>query len=135
LWTNGKAVENRGTSHQRYRNLGTNVTCKTKSYYKVFILTLAEPKSRLTIENVTYHQGCKEVRWRPGQEVSLAPPCSNLRSYGTNCTVVKKVLATLLRLFGALTVIRRPHSDSAPGELCPSWPPSLRPCLSWLNVS
>jgi len=35
---------------------------------------------------------------------------------------LKQVLVTLLGLFGA------PRSDSAPGELCPPWPPSLRLC-------
>jgi len=30
-------------------------------------------------------------------------------------------------------VIRRPHSDSAPGELCPL-PPSLRPCTLANNL-
>jgi len=34
-------------------------------------------------------------RQRPGQEASLAPPCSNLRSLGSTCTVLKKVLVTL----------------------------------------
>jgi len=28
-------------------------------------------------------QGRNEARWRPGQEASLAPPCSNLRSFGS----------------------------------------------------
>jgi len=43
------------------------------------------------------------------------------------CTVLKKVLMTLLGLFGAPTVIQRPHNDSAPGELCPLWPPRYSP--------
>jgi len=46
-------------------------------------------------------QGCIDVRWHPGQEASLAPPCSNLRSFGSKSTVLKKTLATLLGLFGA----------------------------------
>jgi len=48
-------------------------------------------------------QGRNEVRWRPGQEASLAPPCSKLRSFGSKYTILKKVLATLLLLglFGA----------------------------------
>jgi len=33
-----------------------------------------------------------EVRWRPGQEASLAPPCSNLRFFGSKHTALKKVL-------------------------------------------
>ena len=56
-------------------------------------------------------QGRNEVRWRPGQEASLAPQCSNLRSFGSKRTVLKKVLVTLLGLFGAS------HSHSAP----PQW--------------
>jgi len=46
-------------------------------------------------------QGRTEVRRRPGQETSLAPPCSNLRSFGSKCAVLEKVFATLLGLFGA----------------------------------
>jgi len=57
--------------------------------------------------------GAYEVRWRPRQEASLAPPCSNLRYFGSKCTVLKKVVVALLGLFGIL------RSDSAPGELCP----------------
>jgi len=53
-------------------------------------------------------QGRNEVRWCPGQEASLAPPCSNLMSFGSKCTVLKKVLLTLLGHFGAS------RSDSAP---------------------
>ena len=45
-------------------------------------------------------QGRTEVRCCPGQEKILAPPCSNLRSFGSKCTVLKKKLATLLGLFG-----------------------------------
>ena len=44
-------------------------------------------------------QGRNEARWRLGQETSLAPPCSNLRPFGSKCTVLKKVLMTLW-LFG-----------------------------------
>jgi len=39
-------------------------------------------------------QGNNEARWRPGQEASLAPPCSNLRSFGSKFTLLKKVLVT-----------------------------------------
>jgi len=52
-------------------------------------------------------QGRNEVRWRPGQEASLAPACSNLWSFESKFTVLKKVLMTLLGLFGA------PGRDSA----------------------
>ena len=45
--------------------------------------------------------GRTEVRWRPGKEKSLAPPFSNLRSLGSKCTVLKKIIVTFLELFGA----------------------------------
>jgi len=67
----------------------------------------------LPIKHTQHVQERNEVRWRPGQEASLVPPCSNLRSFGSKCTVLKKVLVTLLGLLGE----RR--SDSAPGTLCP----------------
>jgi len=47
-----------------------------------------------------YDQGRNEVRWCPGQEASLAPPYSHLRSFGSKCTVLKKVLVALFGLFG-----------------------------------
>jgi len=71
----------------------------------------------------TLVQGRNEVRWRPGKEANLGSPWSALTSFGSKCTVLKNVLATLLGRFGAPrthsappTAIRRPHSDSAPGE-------------------
>jgi len=57
--------------------------------------------------------GRNEVTWRQGQEAGLAPPCSNLRSFGSKCTVLKKVFVTLLGLYGT------PCSDLARGELYP----------------
>jgi len=74
-------------------------------------------------------QGRNEVRWRPGQEASLVPPCLNLSSFESKCIVMKKVLLTLLERFEA------PRSHSAPpqwfgaGELYPAWPPSIRLCV------
>ena len=53
-------------------------------------------------------QGRDEVRWRPGQKTSLVPPWSNLSSFGSKFTVLKKVLVIVLGLFVA------PRSDSAP---------------------
>ena len=55
-----------------------------------------------------YEQGRHDVRWRPGQEASLAPPCSNLRSFGSKCTVKSRLHVTLLGLIGA------PRSHSTP---------------------
>jgi len=60
----------------------------------------------------------------PGARITFgAPPCSKLRSFRSKCTVLKKVV-TLWGLFEALhshsvppLLIRRPHSDSEPGQL------------------
>jgi len=60
------------------------------------------------------NKGRTAVGWSPGQETSLATPCSNLRSFRSKCTVLKEELATLLGLFGARGIV-------AP------IPPSLRP--------
>jgi len=65
------------------------------------------------------NQRLTEVRWRPGQEASLAPPCSNLRFFGSKCTALKKVFVTLLGVFGA-------PSDSEPGALCPFCSPCMQ---------
>jgi len=66
-------------------------------------------------------QGRTEFRWCPGKETSLAHPCSNLRSFRSKFTVLKKKLVTLPGL------CRRPPNDSALGAV----PPSLRPwCCS-----
>jgi len=77
--------------------------------------------------------GRNEVRWRPRQEASRAPQCSNLRSFGSKYIALKKVVVTILGLFGV------PRSALAP----PQWfdaqkivPPLLRrntPDLHELN--
>ena len=41
-------------------------------------------------------KGRNEVSWPPGQKASLEPVCSNLRSFGTKCTVLKKVVGILI---------------------------------------
>jgi len=70
----------------------------------------------------TWTGGRSEVTWRPGARSRFGAPWSNLKSFGSKSTVMKKVLATLLGLFGA------PRSDSVPGALFPLTPPlvSLR---------
>ena len=70
-------------------------------------------------------QGCNEVGCCLGQETSLAPPCSNLRLFGSKCTVSKKVLMALLLLFGL------PQWFGAWG-IVPPCPHSLRPW--WCSI-
>jgi len=60
-------------------------------------------------------------RWRPGQEASLASPCSNVRSFGSKCTALK-YCSLLLALLG-------PRSHSASGASCPL-PPVVMPLIT-----
>jgi len=99
--------------------LGSQAVCLVKAakdpqdiIEKNFDYNVVKSIFRLPSKLTRLEQGRTNVRWRLGQETSLAPPCSNRRSFGRTCTVLKKVLATLLGLFGAPT-------DSAPGTLCP----------------
>ena len=66
-----------------------------------------------------------------GKKQVRCPPCSNLRSFRSKRTVLKKVLVTLLGLFYAPAVIRCPRSYSAPAELRVPCPPIVTP----LNTS
>jgi len=84
-------------------------------------------------------QGRNEVTWSPGQEASLAPPCSNLKSFGSKCAVEKSTCDIVepfrrpSHSFGAPTVIR-PLVNYVPlpplvtplVQLYPFWPISLR---------
>ena len=62
-------------------------------------------KKKITTDR---NQARNEVRWRPGQEAGSVPPCSNLRYSGCKCSVLQKVLVTLLGLFGVPIVNWRP---------------------------
>jgi len=84
----------------------------------ILVLPVSEPSSKAD----THEQGRNEVRCRPGKEASLASSCSNLRSFRSKFTVLKKVLVTLLGLFGAPIVIWRP------GNCAYLALPPLRPC-------
>jgi len=74
------------------------------------------------LSSMSANQGRNEVRCHPGQEASLAPPCSNLRSFGSKPTVLKKYLWHRLDISAPPAVIRRPHIGLAPWKVCP-------PCL------
>jgi len=92
---------------------------------------------RVTTKWMRFTQGRNEIRWHPGQEARLASPVrtwglpeGNLlyyRKYFWNCWDFRRPQQT----FGPPAVIRRSHDDLTPGELCPPYPPSLRP---WFYV-
>ena len=44
----------------------------------------------------------------PGARSNFGDPCSKLMSFGSKCIVLKKLLVTLLGIFSAPAVIRRP---------------------------
>jgi len=45
---------------------------------------LASDRWNERMKKLDKYQGPNKVRWRPGQEASLARPCSNLRGFGSN---------------------------------------------------
>jgi len=70
------------------------------------------------------------VRWRTGRETSFSSPCSNLRSFESKCIVLKKVLATLLVLFGTSQwIVAR---NIVPLSLRP-WVCAMPSLASWLR--
>jgi len=104
----------------KYGKLFKSICEEEKSkFFAKFALGLYRVNCCCFFDAAYCSQGRYEVRWRPGHEASLAPPCSNLRSFGSKCIVLKKVLVTLLGLSAPLAVIQSPCSDSAPRELCP----------------
>ena len=67
------------------------------------------------------------------RKAGLSSPYLNLRSFGSKCTVLNKVLVTLLGIFGAPAVIW--HL----GNCAPLSPPTLHPCpqgryMSWIFI-
>jgi len=54
-------------------------------------------------------QGRKEVRWLPGQEESLAPPCSNLRAFASEAKLLfEESTCDIVGTFRRPLMIRRP---------------------------
>ena len=91
-WTGGRRSTHCSTSAARNADL-----CSGQQSGRGSIVSRTEFALQLkTDHHKPRNQGRNEVRCRPGQEASLAPPCSNLRSFGSKYTVLKKVLATLL---------------------------------------
>jgi len=84
-------------------------------------------------------QGRNEVTWRPGQEASLAPPYSHLRSFGSKCIEESRLTCDIVRTFRCSSQsFCAPCSDLAPHSIrrsgnCVPLPLSLRPCLLHSN--
>ena len=135
-----------------YNNLKSNdfqqfavwngLSCRRKLPEKWKIL-LAFSELSFRTACVQHRQGRNEIRWRPGQEASWRP---HVRTWGLSEAnyCIQEILVAFLTLFSAPTVIWRPHSVSAPGELCPLASsryapeyrvPFLRVCLGNLNYS
>jgi len=71
------------------------------------------------ISNGTHNQERNEVRWRPGQEASLALPRSNLTSFRNQMYGIKESTCGTVGLFGAQGIA----------------PPWLRPCEKFQMTS
>ena len=78
-------------------------------------LSLTKPTMQQRVhpsaKHFLYKQVRNEVRWHPGQETSLAPPCSNLRSLGSQFAVedstcdIARTFRRLLPGFGARGIV------------------------------
>jgi len=72
-------------------------------------------------EGHTHLHGRNKVKCCLGQRTSLAPPCSNLRSFGSKCAEEESTCDIVVTYW-------HPHSDSVPRELHLLAPPLLRLC-------
>ena len=72
-------------------------------------------------------QGRNEVRWRLGQETSLAPPCSNLRSFG-NKSAAGESTCNIVRTF------RRPGNCGPLGSLAPHVTPLAVRLFTFVHI-
>jgi len=59
-------------------------------------------------------QGRNEVRWRLGQETSLTPQCSNLRSFGNKCNVLKSACDIVVTFWSPVVIPRPRHRAPLP---------------------
>ena len=73
------------------------ISNKPQIAHQKLVSTIKTQKARVT--NKTYEQG-RRGSMAPGARSKFGAPCSNLRSFGSKCTLLKKVLVTLLGLFG-----------------------------------
>ena len=79
-------------------------------------ITLKASSKWSAYRKVVHSHGRNEVRLRPGQETSLAPPCSNLRSFASKCAVEESTCDIVVTFrhppqsFSAPIVIRRPEN-------------------------
>ena len=97
-----------------------------KNSFNAALLTLHMVQERQSFRSAAQillwlMQGRNEVRWRPGQEASLAPSCSNLKPFGSKFTVFEEV-----------QYLWHCWDFSPPTELCP--PASLVTTLGWWYI-
>jgi len=104
-----------GTCHGHHFDGGRH-HCLAK--IKIFMYSLLNLYSAPHARDGTRLDGARDNK----QVWSLAPPCSNLRSFRSKWTVLKKALVTMLGLFGALRSESAPHGDSGPGKFFPLTP-------------
>jgi len=86
--------------------------------------------------NVKSHPGAYRRKMTPEAKTSLAPPCSKLRSFGSKCDVLKKVLTALLGLCAPLVApprlrsiwlrVKRPASKAVSSQRASARPPHLK---------
>ena len=90
-----------------------------------------------TERSIPWTQGRYEVKYRSGQETSLGPPMFDPKVFRKHTCCWRKYLRVrhCWDFSVPLAVVRRPHSDSASGELCPLYPPSHASAWTSLPIS
>jgi len=78
-------------------------------------------------------QGTNEVRWRPGKEASLSPPCSKTEVFRKQMYCNEESICGIVRTFWWLRSHSAPPTapivTRRPGNCAPLGAPSLRPWL------
>ena len=103
-----------------------SATCTFPQHYMLSRLSRCWFGSDLNVilqcQNLTPRQGLNEVRRRPGQASRLAP---HIRIWGLSEEMycIEESICDIVGTF------RCPHSDLAPRELCPPFPPRYAPAL------
>jgi len=73
--------------------------------------------------------GRTEVGWRPGQETSLEPTCSDVRSFGSKCAVLKMYLRHCWDFSAPTQWFGTPQRLGA-RDIAPHLPPSFTPLMA-----
>jgi len=114
-------------TNAKYKELVTREDCVAAVNRHTAKLLSNKGIMDLRLVKIGWTQGRNEVRWRPGQEISLASLCSNLRSFRSNAPYWKKYLWHYWDFFSSTGVISRPPQWFAARGFVHPLPPVVTP--------